>query len=254
MKESKLPAIFRALVVILLLLPVMACAEKATDMGTKVEKAAIQEKVVEKLQTADIAKLEPKKSASKAKTFQKDIHYAELFSPVPVSTANGEIEVVEMFWYGCPHCFKLDPHLHKWHQNAAQDVKLITMPGVLNPAWKLYAKAFYAAQVMDVSEKFHQPLFQTIHEQGRKITNQDALIRFIESQGIDGKKFLGAMDSMSVTAKVARAEKLGRQYGITGVPALIVGGKYRVLGGGVASYDEMFDVVDFLAEKIRQEQ
>jgi thiol:disulfide interchange protein DsbA len=254
MKERKLPAIFRALVVTLLLLPVMACAEKAADAGAKVEKVAMQGQAVEKLQKTDIAKLEPKKSASKVKTFVKDVHYAELFSPVPVSTAKGEVEVVEMFWYGCPHCFKLDPHLNKWHQNVADDVKLVTMPGVLNPSWKLYAKAFYAAEVMGVSEKFHQPLFQTIHQQGRKIKNQDALIRFIESQGIDSKQFLDAMNSMSVTAKVARAEQLGRQYGVTGVPALMVGGKYRVLGGGIASYEEMFEVVDFLAEKVRQEQ
>lgn len=254
MKERNLPTLFRALVVTFLLLPVMACAEKPADTGANVEKVAMQGQVVEKLQKTDIAKLEPKKSVSEVKTFEKDIHYAELFSPVPVSTANGEIEVVEMFWYGCPHCFKLDPHLNKWHKGAANDIKLITMPGILNPAWKLHAKAFYAAEVMGVTDKFHEPLFQTINQQGRKVRNQDALIRFVESQGIDGNQFLEAMNSMAVTAKVARAEQLGRQYGVTGVPALMVGGKYRVLGSGVTSYDEMFEVVDFLAEKIRQEQ
>lgn len=280
MRERKLRARFRTLVISVMLLPVIACADKTMDVdvpkspvqveqvvkatpkteGVNSVQAAQQNAAIEPValhgeqQQAETPKNEPVNTQSSSAFFEKDLHYVELFAPVPVSTAEGEVEVVEMFWYGCPHCFTLDPHLDKWRETAANDVKIVKIPGILNPAWKLHSRAFYAAQVMGVTEKFHQPLFQTIHQQGRKIKNQDALIRFVESQGIDGNAFLEAMNSMSVTAKVARAEQLSREYGITGVPALMVGGKYRVLGGSVSGYAEMFEVVDFLAEKIRQEQ
>ncbi len=229
MQERKILTIVQFVLVAMLLLPVMACADRQADH----DKGA---------------------SGSKpARVFEENVQYAELFSPVPTNVDKGKVEVVEVFWYGCPHCFHLEPYVEGWNKNKAKDVELVRMPGILGPSWKLYARAFYAAQVLGVTDKLHEALFTAIHEQHRKIRDEDSLVRFVESQGIDPKAFREALNSMAVETKVARAEELGKLYGITGVPALVVGGKYRVLNNGVQSYQEIFDVVDFLVDKVRKE-
>lgn len=180
------------------------------------------------------------------------MHYIELFGVVPaVAAGPSKIEVVEMFWYGCPHCFYLEPTLNKWKQGISSDVQVTTVPAVLNPSWALHAKVFYAAEAMGVHGKVHETLFKAMHEQGRRLFNEDSIIRFIGSQGIDGEAFRRAMSSMAVTTKVNRAKQLGKLYGITGVPALMVGGRYRVLSRTAKDHDEIFAIVDYLVAKIR---
>ena len=230
---KRMSKIFQLALIMSLLLPVMACAEK------------------EAVSAAPSAS--ETRAAPKHKVFRENIQYTELFSPVPTSVDPGKVEVVEMFWYGCPHCFRLEPELQKWAKSKPADIELVRIPGVLNPAWKLGARVFYAAQTLGKLDDLHEALFQAIHEQHRQLRNEDAVIRFVESQGVDGKAFRDAMHSMAVDTKVARAEELARLYGVTGVPALVVGGKYRVLSNGVKSYEEMFEVVDFLADKVREE-
>ncbi|CAG0910974.1 unnamed protein product, partial [Cyprideis torosa] len=188
---------------------------------------------------------------SSAATFEENVHYSRLANPVPVSTPAGKVEVAEMFWYGCPHCFRLEPFIKTWKDSAPDDVEIVRIPGVLNPSWGVHARAYYAAEAMGVTDQLHEKIFVAIHEQGRRLNTEDAIVRFVTSQGVDGEAFKAAMNSMAASTKVARAEELGKLYELTGVPALIVGGKYRVLSSGVRSYDEMFNVVDFLAEKIR---
>ncbi len=231
MPIKRISRIFQLVFVVLMLLPVLACAEKeAVDSAPKASE-----------------------NAAKHRVFRENLQYTELFSPVPTSVDPGKVEVVEVFWYGCPHCYRLEPELQKWNKSKPADVELVRIPGVLNPAWKLMARVYYAAQTLGNLDKLNDALFEAIHEQHRQLRNEDAVIRFVESQGIDGKSFRDAMHSMAVDTKVARAEELARLYGVTGVPALIVGGKYRVLSNGVKSYEEMFEVVDFLVDKVRNE-
>lgn len=188
-----------------------------------------------------------------ADKFEEDVHYVKLTNPAPVSTEKGKVEVVEMFWYGCPHCYRLEPFVNTWKETADKDIEVVRMPGVLNPKWGLHARAYYAAEAMGLTDKLHEKIFAAIHEQGRRLNSEDAIVRFVTSQGVDGAEFKAAMSSMAATTKAARATDLGKKYELTGVPALIVDGKYRVLSSGVRSYDEMFQVVDFLAEKARKE-
>ena len=193
----------------------------------------------------------PGVTATAGAGFEEGVHYVELFQPLSVETPDNKIEVADVFWYGCPHCYKLEPALQKWKKTASGDIQVISIPGIMNPGWRIHAKAFYAAQAMGIMDKVHEPLFQAIHEQGRRLSSEGALLRFFASLGIDADKFKAAMDSMAVATKVQRAEKLGKESGLTGVPALIVAGRYRVLNSGVRSYDEIFQVVDFLVAKER---
>jgi len=188
---------------------------------------------------------------AKAVTFEEGVHYVELFQPLMVDSPADKIEVAEFFWYGCPHCFNLEPALQKWKKSAPEDVHVVSIPAVMNPRWGVHAKAFYAAEAMGILDEIHEPLFQAIHEQGRRLFSEEALLRFFGSRGIDVAKFKAAMESMAVATKLKRADKLGKEANLTGVPALIVAGRYRVLTGGVHSYEEMFQVVDFLVDKER---
>jgi thiol:disulfide interchange protein DsbA len=194
---------------------------------------------------------EKEKSPAATANFEEGVHYVELFQPLLVDSPSDKIEVADVFWYGCPHCYQLEPGLQKWKKTIPEDVNVVAIPAVMNPSWGLHAKAFYAAEAIGVLDKVHVPLFQALHEQGRRISSEDALLRFYASQGVDEAKLKAAMGSMAVATKVRRAEKFGSEADLTGVPALIVAGRYRVLSGGVTSYDEMFQVVDFLVDKER---
>ncbi|MGV6858293.1 MAG: thiol:disulfide interchange protein DsbA/DsbL [bacterium] len=184
--------------------------------------------------------------------FMEGVHYSTFPTPVLVGSDKDKIEVVEMFWYGCPHCYRLEPHVKKWEKTLPEDVEFIHLPSILNPGWALHAKAFFALDMMGEGDKLHEALFKAIHEQGRNLNSEDAIIRFANSQGIDGEALRKAMNSLPVDKKVREARKLGEEYGLTGVPALMVAGKYKVLSSGVTSYDEMFQVVDFLIKKERE--
>lgn len=226
----------------LLLLPLAACADK-TEQNVVAEQGA-------KTATAE---QKPAPVATKS-VFKEGVHFVQLPRRVTPTLPSSKIEVVEMFWYGCPHCFKLEPHAVAWKTKIPEDIAFHSMPAVLNPSWATHARAYFAAEELGLLKTSHEALFKTIHEQGRLINSEDALIRFFERQGADKAKFKVAMNSPAVEAKVKRAEKLGREYGLTGVPSLIVDGQYRVLLDHISGYEELFSIVDFLVEKVRSDR
>lgn len=187
-------------------------------------------------------------------SYQQGIHYAALKTPQPTEVAAGKIEVRELFSYSCPHCWRLEAPLEKWKKTMADDVELIAMPGILAQSWMLLGKTYYALDSIGELESMHMKLFEAMHLQGRRFSNIDSLVRFFESEGVDGEKFRDAMNSMVVTTKAKQAQGLVKKYELSGVPALIVGGKYRVINSGATTYDELMAIVDFLVEKERAAQ
>jgi len=182
--------------------------------------------------------------------YNEGIDYQVLSHPQP--TANdGTVEVVEMFWYGCPHCYHFEPLLKNWLKKKPAKVTFIRIPAIFNnPAWQLDASAFYTAEVLGKSEKMHAALFDAIHQQGRSLQTQEQLRDFFAEYGVSNDVFSSTFDSFTVQTKVQRAADLTKKYEITGVPTLIVNGKYRIDGnmaGG--SYENMLKVVDFLIRK-----
>ena len=246
----------RATLLAIALAPVAACADTEQTGKAPADASTTQ------IEVADASQAESKpattKAAADARQFDEGIHYVELFDPVPTSVPAGKIEVVEMFWYGCPHCYQMEPELEKWKASLPDDVQLVQIPGVFkgpggnpNPNWALHARAFYALEVLGKADGLHGKIFAAIHEQGRRLNSVDALARFVASQGIDEQKFRQAMTSLTVDTKTRKSIELTEKYGLTGVPALVVGGRYRVLNKAIASYGEMFQIVDFLVEKER---
>jgi len=171
--------------------------------------------------------------------------YAVLDFP-QATTDPKRVEVLELFFYGCPHCFDLEPALVLWTKKLPKHAYFRRMPAIFNDNWVPMARAFYAAEALGVTEKLHAPMFNAIHLQGVNLNSKGTLLKFVASQGVDAAKFGEAYDSMGVQAKVNEARQLTSSYGITGVPSIIVDGKYRTSSSMVGSHDKLMSALDQL--------
>ncbi len=152
--------------------------------------------------------------------------------PTPIATDNkSRIEVVEFFWYGCPHCYTMEPLLEKWVKEQPKDVDFRRVPAAFNEQWAAAGRVYYALESLGQVERLHKPLFDAIHRDGLRITNPQALAQWLERNGVDPKKFADAEKSFAVESKMKRARTLLEQSRIDGVPALLVNGKYIVPAG-----------------------
>jgi len=188
-------------------------------------------------------------AASQGEYFE-GVHYKRIDPPAPTEAAEGKVEVVELFWYGCPHCFEFDPMIEEWRDEAKPEAAAFRrVPATLNPRWKVHARAFYAAKVLGVQDEIHTPLFKGIHEQRRRLNSLESIARFLERQGVDRKEFLDAARSLEVDMAMRRADRLNRAYQAGGVPTMIVDGRYRTSASLAGDYRTMLDVVDHLVAK-----
>ena len=166
--------------------------------------------------------------------------------PIATSVPEGKVEVDEFFWYGCPHCFNLESQLQTWLKKKPDNVVFKRIPSPLNPNWTVHAQFYYAAEALGVIDKLHEPLFNAIHEEKRKLFDKNSLIDFAVEHGVDRQKFTDAWNSFGVYVKVQQARKLGQRYGLDGVPAIGINGKYKTSGSLAGTYSHMFEVMDKL--------
>ena len=149
----------------------------------------------------------------------------------PLRTENPDkIEVVEFFWYGCPHCFRFEPYIKEWKKNKPDNVEFINAAPPLNPAWKLHSQAFYAAQVLGVLDQFHEPMFTAIHVDKKRMRKPKDVGKLVDALGLDAEKFLKTMKSFNVDAKIRQSLQLASNAGLNSVPTVIINGKYRTSG------------------------
>jgi thiol:disulfide interchange protein DsbA len=175
------------------------------------------------------------------------IDYVSLAKPQPTETGD-KIEVLEIFMYSCPHCFHLEPTIEKWLETKPENVEFRRMPAVFGPKVEPHARAFYAAELMGENHKFSMALFEALHVRKQRIWDEDALVSLAETVGMDGAEFRKAYNSFYVRMKVSRAKEMGRHYGIDGVPAIVVNGKYRTSPSQTGSREKMIQVVNHLIE------
>jgi thiol:disulfide interchange protein DsbA len=173
------------------------------------------------------------------------IDYTVLSTPQPTETGE-KIEVLEVFMYTCPHCFHLEPTLDKWQETKPANVEFRRMPAVFGPRPDLQARAFYAAELLGVEDKFTLAMFDTLHVKKQKVTDENAVVAVAEGAGIDGAEFRKALDSFFVNMKVNRARDATKNYGIDGVPAVVVNGKYRTSPAQATGREGMVKVIDHL--------
>ena len=155
------------------------------------------------------------------------LDYSELKPAQPVE-AQGKIEVLEFFWYGCPHCYTLEPLLEKWIPALPADVQFRRVPAVLNPGWANESAVYYAFEALGVLGRLHRPLFDAIHLDRLKPRDPASFNDWLQKNGVNAKKFDEAMKSFGVQSKLRRATQLTAAYRIDGTPALAVQGRYTV--------------------------
>jgi thiol:disulfide interchange protein DsbA len=183
-------------------------------------------------------------------TLEAGKQYVELSTPVPVSTP-GKIEVVELFWYGCPHCFHFEPTINPWIEKLPADVSFIRIPAMFGGVWDIHGQAFITLETMQVEHKVHQAMFEAIQKDGKKLASPEELADFLATQGIDKAAFLNTYNSFGVKGKVANAKRLAMSYQISGVPSMIVNGKYRFDIGSSGGPEQTLQVADQLIAKER---
>ncbi len=178
--------------------------------------------------------------------------YTAVKVPQPVETGT-KIEVVEFFWYRCPHCNHLRPALEAWAKKLPKDVQFRYVPAVFNDQWAPGAKILYALQDVGALDKLHDKVFEAYHVQNINLNDEATLFPWIEKQGVDRAKFEAAYKSFSIQARVAKGAQAARDAGINGVPALMVGGKYVTSQSQTITEERLFETLDYLIQKIRQE-
>ncbi|MEO8717622.1 MAG: thiol:disulfide interchange protein DsbA/DsbL [Burkholderiales bacterium] len=173
------------------------------------------------------------------------VDYSELKPRQPVE-AQGKIEVLEFFWYGCPHCYTLEPLLEKWVARLPADVQFRPVPAVLNEGWAREAAVYYSFEALGVLERLHRPFFDAIHRDRLNTRDPEKLADWLRKQDVDPKRYEEAFKSFGVQSKVRRAMQLSAAYRIDGTPALAVQGRYTVSAEQGRTQQGMLDTVDYL--------
>jgi len=184
--------------------------------------------------------------------FQAGQDYVVVQPPQPTDHP-GKVEVMEIFWYGCPHCYDFEPHLENWIANKPDYVAFVRLPAVLNRQWEVHGRAFYTAQALGILDEIHKPLFDAIHKDHRQLFTDEQVAKFFEEHGVDPKTYEATANSFAVQTRLNRARTLPGRYGVTGVPTVIVNGKYRIDARMAKSWDRFLDIIDFLVAKEHQQ-
>lgn len=177
--------------------------------------------------------------------FEEGFEFQKISPPVEAENPD-KVEVVEMFFYGCPHCFRAEPVINAWRAKKPEFVTFKMVPAIFRESWEPLARAYYTAVDLGEIDRIHQQLFNAIHIKRQKIFDRAAIKAFFVSQGIDGEVFDDTYDSFQVATQVARARDLSKRYQIEGVPSFIVNGKWRTNGTMAGSMQRVPKVIDFL--------
>jgi thiol:disulfide interchange protein DsbA len=188
-----------------------------------------------------------------AAPFTEGVEYVRLPAPQPVETG-AKIEVREFFWYGCPHCYTLEPVLEKWQKTLPKNAQFVRTPAVFNERWAVHARAYYAFEALGLTAKLHGPLFRALHADKRQLFDVDSLATFVASQGGNRQAFLDAYNSFGVQSNVNRAAQAGQAYGLESVPTLMVDGRYMTSASLTGSNERLPEVLNFLVKKAAGER
>lgn len=184
--------------------------------------------------------------------FKQGQHYREISVAQPVETGD-KVEVRELFWYGCPHCFRLEDPLERWVSTLPDHAQFVRMPAIFNQVWEQHAKLYYTLEAMGNLDTMHRKVFDAIHVYEQKLVKDSEMIDFAEAEGLDRQVFEDTLSSFAVISKLNAAKTNIANYEVTGVPAVVVGGKYLTDVSSAGSEQAMFQVLDFLINKVKSE-
>ena len=188
-----------------------------------------------------------------AQEYQQDVNFFELQVAQPVHTGE-KIEVLELFWYRCPHCYALEPYLNKWLKNKPEFVEFVRLPAILNRSWAFDARVYYTFIALGLVDKLHEPYFDSIHKQRKRMKSVEEVAAWAADQGVDPKAILDTFNSFGVDSMLANASQMSGRYETDGVPTIIVDGKYRTKVSLAGGQNELIDLMNYLALRAQSER
>ncbi|KVC99313.1 thiol:disulfide interchange protein DsbA/DsbL [Burkholderia ubonensis] len=180
--------------------------------------------------------------------------YEVMKAPQPVSAPAGKVEVIEFFWYGCPHCYEFEPTVEAWVKKQGDKVDFKRIPVAFRDDFIPHSKLFYAVSALGISEKVTPAIFNAIHKQKNYLLTPQAQADFLASQGVDKKKFMDAYNSFSVQGQVKQSAELLKSYNIDGVPTIVVQGKYKTGPAYTNSLEGTAQVLDYLVKQVQDKK
>ncbi len=194
-------------------------------------------------QAAD--EVEPEVSAEVGRTFEEGRHYTVFFDAPEAQAPEGKTEVMEFFWYNCPHCYDLEPFLKEWLEEREDTVHLRLVPTVFSARWAIGARVYYTLVELNRLD-LHPVVFKLVHEQGRRLKTADGIGRMLAPFDVDPAKFAETFRSEAVTAHLEATRDLPEAYDLSGVPTLVVDGRYRIGSKNATNFEEMLEIADYL--------
>ncbi len=207
-------------------------------------------------ETATETRSEPAAGNSNAgrRDFEAGTHYTVLPDEVPTTTGGDQIEVMEIFWYGCGHCYTFEPVVSDWAESLPDDVVLKHTPAIWDQQgiMERHARVYYTAKALGVLDSIHKATFEAMHQQDRQLRSESEIAKLFEENGVSREDFDKTFNSFGVTSAVRQAEARQRSYRIEGTPEVVVEGKYRITARQAGGHQSMLQVAEYLVEKERQ--
>jgi len=193
-------------------------------------------------------------AAAAPQKFKANTHYVKLTTAQGTSSPPDVVEVAEVFWYGCPHCFNFDPIVQNWEKNLPDGVNFIRLPVMWNPTNAIHARLFYTLEALGKLDDVHQAIFTEMHVNNNMLTDEAEIMAFVGERGISADDFKKTFRSFAVESKLKRAKNLTQRYRIQSVPVLVINGTYLTTGKGIKNFDDMLAVADELITRELQDR
>ena len=198
------------------------------------------------------ALLSPGLTLAQSKAPAEGTDFIELNRPAAVEAPAGKIEVVEFFWYNCPHCHAFEPFLADWVKQLPKDIAFRRVPVAFNASFEPQQRLFYALEALGQLEQLHARVFAAVHVEKQNLGQAAAITDWVVKQGVDRARFTEQFNSFSASTKATRAKQLQTDYRVEGVPALGIAGRYYTDGSLAKSMGRVLQVADYLTDQIRR--
>lgn len=227
----------------------MTACDTASSDAKKVEVKNVAKAPQSDKKPSDSASTTTQKKSNSE--FEEGKHYVEIFPQMQTDSSPGKVEVVELLWLGCPHCYSLEPLMLEYKKNHPDYVEFKQVPAMLNPSWAADANTFYIAELLDPKgeKDLVTRIFKSIHDQKRRLRSPDSVVRFFEQQGYTAEEVNNVKNSMAFQTKLLRAQEIGAASQAQSVPTLIVNGKYRTSPYMAGGNDKVVEIINMLAER-----
>jgi len=235
--------------------PADAGSEATTDSVEVVEESAAEAAPEDAGDAIVLARADVPSATTANFKYKEGVNYARLVPSQPTIGGADKIEVAEFFWYGCPHCYDLEPIIGKWATDLPPNVRFVTVPAIWNQILKVHAQLYYTQEVLARNgvlkdePEFRKAVFNEYHQRGNRLVSPDAIKRLFARYGVSDEEFDKAWGSFEVAQKMRVAEDLTRRYGVQSVPAIIVNGKYRTGAAEAGGHAKLIEVIDELVAR-----